>query len=583
MYLGSLSSLDSGQRESLIVRMNQLLVGQYHILKVDASVEELAIKYVGQLKSEELGKTARGEKVVVSGGLINSSMPERIDLSTFRPLTGREGGGAWLCHQIIEQLGIPTFLRAQGTRSTKEIEWMLLNLQGRLLNPVSERATALWVEEVSGSKNLMSEVQKVHGEGLRQSALHWREAGEELEDYLYNRIDNLLDFKGQRFLYDLTNTYFEGRMLGSSLAQYGRSKERRSDAPIVSIGLLTNEQGFIRRSHFHAGNVSEPGTLEAVYKFLENSPGIVTDAGIGTTANIEQMASRNIPYICVVRQGFKSYNINFEEGEYFKHQTSNGQQYGLWLQSREHTFEVEGITYTDWLIFVKSEAKQAKEDSMIQKQKLRFETGLQAIRNSLDKPRGHKTIVQVHQRLGRLKEKNSRVGKAFQIKTADNGQNITHLNWTYDPEAEQRNGTYIIRRSEPVTNLLQGWKDYCALTQIEAVNRCCKTDLNMRPVYHQQDNTIQAHLFLTLIACTIVQFIRHQLAKADITASWKEIVRIMDTQKVVSSEFENDQNECFLLSNWSKPEPKTKVIYDALQLKYQPHNGFFFKIKKPDK
>ncbi len=392
----------------------------------------------------------------------------------------------------------------------------------------------------------------------------------------------MLDFGQSRFLYDLTNTYFEGRMLGSSLARYGRSKERRSDAPLVSLGLLSNELGFIRRSHFHPGNVNEPGTLEKVYEFLEDSPGIVTDAGIGTRANIEQMAHRGIPYMCVVREGFKEYKVDFEQGQHFTHHTSNGQQYSVWLQYRPHTFKVEGKAYTDYLIFVKSQAKQAKEDGMVQKQKARFHAGLQAIRSSLDKPRGHKTITRVHQRLGRLKAKNTRVAKAFDIQTTDDGKKVTGLTWNYDPKGEQRNGSYIIRRSEPVENIHQAWKDYCALTKIEAVNRCCKTDLNLRPVYHQKDRTIQAHLFLTLIACTIVHFIRHQLAQAGIHWSWKEIVRILDTQKVVASEFTNKNKEWFLLSNWSYPEAKAKQIYDALNLEYQPYTGFFFKVAKDD-
>jgi len=145
-----------------------------------------------------------------------------------------------------------------------------------------------------------------------------------------------------------------------------RSKEKRSDAPLVSIGLLTNEKGFIRRSHFHAGNVSEPGTLETMYEFLEKSPGVVTDAGIGTTANVEEMAVRNIPYICVVREGFKEYEVDFESdfvGEHFTHQTSNGQEYGVWLQSRVHTFQVNEKTYADTLIFV----KRTKETAHMEK------------------------------------------------------------------------------------------------------------------------------------------------------------------------------------------------------------------------
>ncbi len=100
----------------------------------------------------------------------------------------------------------------------------------------------------------------------------------------------------------------------------------------------------------------------------------------------------------------------------------------------------------------------------------------------------------------------------------------------------------------------------------------------LRPVYHRQDDTIKGHLFLTLLACNVVHFIREQLAKQGIRHSWKEIVRIMDTQKLVTSEFENNQSEFYMLTNWSAPKPEVKQIYDALGFQYQRSNGFWAKV-----
>jgi hypothetical protein len=148
---------------------------------------------------------------------------------------------------------------------------------------------------------------------------------------------------------------------------------------------------------------------------------------------------------------------------------------------------------------------------------------------------------------------------------------------------EQSSGAYVIRTSEKVEDARTAWERYNTLTKVEELNRCCKTDLNIRPVYHQKDETIKAHLFLPLLACSIVSFIRLKLARAGIHWSWKEIVRMMNTQKVVFSKFSNQQDETFLLSNWSAPEENARSIYDALQLPFMPHNGFFFKISPPRK
>jgi transposase len=353
----------------------------------------------------------------------------------------------------------------------------------------------------------------------------------------------------------------------------------------VSIGILADEWGITRRSYFYAGNVSEPGTLEAVVEDLGQARGgLLMDAGIATKENIELLVRKGIAYHCVVRQGFESYQTDYEQGHLFEHNTSNGYSYKIWLSVREHQFVVDGELRTDWLIFVKSEAKQAKEDGMLRQQKERFEKGLRQIDASLRLPKGHKSIPQVQQRIGALKARNQSIHAAFDLQLEDDGTNVSKIKWTYDPTVkEQSSGAYVIRTSEKVEDARTAWERYNTLTKVEELNRCCKTDLNIRPVYHQKDETIKAHLFLTLLACSIVSFIRLKLARAGIHWSWKEIVRMMNTQKVVFSKFSNQQDETFLLSNWSAPEEHARSIYDALQLPFMPHNGFFFKISPPRK
>jgi len=212
-----------------------------------------------------------------------------------------------------------------------------------------------------------------------------------LEQYHYDRLDELVGFYDGPYLYDLAKTYFEGRMLQSELARYGRSKERRNDAPLVSIGLLANKEGVYRRADFYAGNVHEPGTFPKVLDHLQGQGGILTDAGIGTATNIEALAQRKIPYMCVVRQGFSQYEVDFQQAQSFEHHASNGQSYRVWLQFQSHSFQIGEETYTDQLIFVKSQVKQAKEDGIIALQKNRFETGLNQIRDSLSKARSQST------------------------------------------------------------------------------------------------------------------------------------------------------------------------------------------------
>lgn len=583
LYLGKLSGLDGHHRKLLAKRIESLLSHQYMMPCDDERIERLAIKYAGKYQSKFYGRGhARG--ATASGGCLADPHDDlqAISLKSFNPVRVREGGAEWLCWQVMEQMGLFSFMEGDLGLSAKTIDLVSLNLLGRLLYPTSELKTAKWLAGNSGALELSeASPRSVHDRALGQAALELSNHHQEIEDYVYNYLDERLGFGDIPMLYDLTNTYFEGRMLGCDLATYGRSKEKRSDAPLVSIGLLTNELGFIRRSHFYAGNVHEADTLSDVLAYVQQHNGMIMDAGIATRENIESLAVAQVPYMCVVRQGFKEHQTDFTQAYHFVHSCSNGTKYSIWLELHQHTFEVDGQQYEDQLLFVKSEQKKAKEDSIIQGQKGRFEKGLNAIKESLLKPRGHKSIQRVNQRIGRLRARHGKVSKAFKIQTKNDGINVLHIDWQYDAALEKRNGAYIIRTSMPITDEQQAWKAYHTLSRIEAVNRCCKTDLNMRPVYHQNDQSVKAHLFLTLLACSIVQFVRFQLQKQGITHSWKEIVRIMNGQKTVLARFSNLDEELFLLAKWSEPEAPQKEIYEALQLKHQPYEGFFFKIQQP--
>lgn len=581
VYLGKLSGLNREQQELLVKRLESLLSHQYMMPCGDEEVEHLAIGYAGKYLSKVYGKGHRRGAISTGGSLYAPKEDlQSISLKSFVPLRVRDSGAEWLCWQVMERMGLFKFMEGELGLCAHTIDLVTLNLLGRLVHPGSERNTARWLEDNSGALELtQTRSRSAHDRALCIAALELSDHRQEVEDYVYGWLDETLAFGDMPMLYDLTNTYFEGRMLGCQLATYGRSKEKRSDCPIVSIGLLTNQSGFIRRSHFYAGNVHEADTLEQVLDYVGQNGGMIMDAGIATRHNIEQLAVAQTPYMCVVREGFQQYETDFSQAYSFEHTCSNGARYGIWLQVQSHTFQVNGQSYEDRLLFVKSEQKKAKEDGIIHNQKQRFEKGLALIKESLGKPRGHKSIQQVNQRIGRLRARYSKVSKAFKIHLQKDQENILDIAWSYDAEREKRNGTYIIRTSMPISSEREAWQAYHTLSNIEAINRCCKTDLQMRPVYHHKDQTVKAHLFLTLLACNIVQYIRHQLHQKGITLSWKEVIRIMQGQKTVLSRFTNEQQEMFLLAKWSEPEAAQKNIYDALQLQHQPYPGFFFKIK----
>lgn len=610
MYLGSLKDLSSEQRILLLRRLESFLQSRYDHRSNDTDVEETAIRYYISYYARHL-KGKRGAKGVLGGELLPAVVPNvSIDLSTLQAVDVRQAGASWLCWQALSSLGIRDKLLSLGMAANMT-DVLLLNLVARLVYPVSENKTYDWLMEQSAVCSWLESSESVYLSQLYKSIVLLLSHKDEIETYLYEKISGLLGSSSDLMLYDLTNTYFEGGLSGSSLARHGRSKEKRSDCRLVSIGLLSNSSGLIRKSNFYAGNVSEPDTFMQIMSELRQYGGVMTDAGIATEANINLLVCNNLRYMCVVRQDFSAYRPEFGDEDAFEHHTSTGQCYTIWVKAVKHIFVIDGKTYEDTLVFVKSQAKAAKENAMLLQQQKRFEGELEVLKTGLTKPRTRKNLSDILQRIGRLKEKYSSIQKAYSIeisekKEADIPQiagsetdktaekrvattpkqatkavqktQVADISWTFEPDKLSQPGEYVIRTNQPISTPKAAWQQYHTLTRLEATHRCCKTDLALRPVYHRQDDTIKGHLFLTLLACNVVHFIREQLAKQGIRHSWKEIVRIMDTQKLVTSEFENHQGEFYMLTNWSAPKPEVKQIYDALGFQYQRSNGFWAKV-----
>ena len=114
------------------------------------------------------------------------------------------------------------------------------------------------------------------------------------------------------------------------------------------------------------------------------------------------------------------------------------------------------------------------------------------------------------------------------------------------------------------------WKFYNTIREIEATFRILKTDLDLRPIYHKKDESTMAHLHLGLLAYWVVNTIRHQLKKEKIHSGWTEIVRIMNTQKAVTTTAQNEKDELILIRRYSDPNDKVQMLYDALKYKYVP-------------
>jgi hypothetical protein len=239
---------------------------------------------------------------------------QTIDINSIRNKDVREIGAEWLSYQAMAQLKISTFLEQRGW-TLEDIQLAQSHIISRAVYPASELETARWIKENSSVSEVTGyEMDTLTKDRLYRISKKLYSEKERLEEHLSVRTNELFDIEDKIVLYDLTNTYFEGRKLDSKLAQYGRSKEKRSDAKLVVLALVVNPQGFIKYSSILEGNMTDSKTLEGMINKLRVKTSVsakkalvVIDAGIATDENLTMIKAKGYDYLCVSRSNLKSY------------------------------------------------------------------------------------------------------------------------------------------------------------------------------------------------------------------------------------------------------------------------------------
>lgn len=511
-----------------------------------------------------------------------------IDINSIRNKDVREIGAEWLSYQAIGQLGIGTFLERQGW-GEDEIKLAQSHIIGRAVYPASELGTTRWMRENSSVCEVTGyRIEKITKDRLYNISKKLYSEKEALEQHLSVRTNELFDIQDRIMLYDLTNTYFEGRKEGSKLAKYGRSKEKRSDAKLVVLALVVNPEGFIKYSSILEGNMADSKTMEEMINKLRIKTSVsakkalvVIDAGIATEENLKMIKAKGYDYLCVSRSSLKNYKI--ETGATTVTVVDNKKQ-------KIALCRVKSDRNTDYYLKVESQSKELKERSMNEQFRSRFEAGLQKIADSLTKKGGVKQENKVYERIGRLKQKYPSIQRYFDIEvelqddvavkrkkkgseaTPEKKKIATSIKWAIKEgvDINARSGVYFIRTSLEANSEEMVWQFYNTIRDIEATFRVLKTDLDLRPVYHHKDENTMAHLHLGLLAYWLVNTLRHQLKKEGINSGWKEIVRTMNTQKAVTTLTQNNHEEVIMIRRCSEPNQQVRRLYDALKYKYAP-------------
>ncbi len=560
-------------------RIEQLLQPQDTLLDLTCpeAIEGAAQRYVGQLIERAL-PGAQGDAALAPRGTdrsVDAVTPapcapdyQEVDIDSLQQTQPRSVGVEHLALHALSQVGFIQKLTDLGINGVMRAA-ILGNVIGRLAEPGSERSTWNWLQ----TQSALGELIDVDFAGLspmrlyRASDLLMRHRAA-IEAHLFSSIETLFSLEETVTLYDLTNTYVEGDAAANPKARFGRSKEKRTDCPLITLGLVLDGSGFIRRSKTFAGQVSEGATLEGMLSGLGAPPGamVIMDAGIASEANVTWLSEHGYRYLVVRRGGARQ----FDESVAVTIETAGGEALRLQKVVREDGLEVE--------LYCHSAGREAKETAMVARFGQAFEAGLQKIADGLTKPRSEKRYDQLLERIGRLKETSRGASQHYAVSlmgedSEKKGKRATALTWVKTPVSgtmATHPGVYCLRSNEMTWDEERLWRTYTMLTDLESVFRSLKSELGLRPVFHQKEDRADGHLFITVLAYQCVQMLRTQLKKAGINESWATLRKTLSVQRRVTSSLRRRDGRTVHVRKSTVAEPALMAIYQALAINPAP-------------
>lgn len=559
----NLGTLDIPREEwkALANRIEEIITGQNSFLSVSPHIETLARRYAGMLSQKEIAGLPPAP---------DEPVWETLDMNTLNSGEFRSIGGEIAASWAFEKLGFPELLSGIGLNS-KQVDQAALLVIGRLLHPGSERETALWGKRISGLGELRgADYQHLSNNALYRISDMLNSKREHIESALTEKEREAYSLKEKIILYDLTNTYLTGTAEESHLGRYGRSKEKRSDSPLVTLALVLDESGFPKASQVLAGNASEPETLK---RFLESYkkelkerlslfselPTVVMDAGIATKKNLELLRAEGFHYITVSR----SRPAAEPEGEL------------LLIRNRKNaSIEIKRLDEAgEVLVYCRSEGRARKETGMKSRFQERFEGGLAAIRTSLSRKRGRKSYGSIMERIGRLKERYPRIGRFYRIDVTEEKGRVSAVSWEIERKDElvmRFAGTYYIRSDRTDLDEKELWELYITLTGVEEAFRCLKSELGLRPTFHRKDARLEGHLFISVLAYHLLTCIRRELHKKGINHRWETIRNQLSTHMLATTAGTNRNGERVYQRRVGEAEPFHLSVYQALSVSPRP-------------
>jgi len=488
----------------------------------------------------------------------------QVKLGEMKLERARPYGNCWLGCELWRQLQLDRFWSEKLPQGREGVAWpqvLELLVVNQLIEPGSEfRLHRHWFDHSAMDVLLGRDFAVAEKDRLYRCLDRVLEHKQELFVHLQQRWKDLFDAEFDLLLYDLTSTYVEGEAEQNPKARYGYSRDKRPDCKQVVIALIVTPAGLPLAYEVMAGNTSEKTTLRGFLDRIESLYGKarrvwLMDRGIPTEALLQEMrTSRQETFYLVgtSRAKVRQYEKRWLELP--------------WKKVRESVevklFAQDGELY----VLAKSEGRQAKEIAMRRKKLARLLRKLRAMRRSCPKR------DQLLMRVGAAKTDAGRAFGFVKINLPQAGQEVRRETFTFRldkaslKEAELRDGHYLLRTNLVAEDPAVLWDRYVQLTQIEAAFKCLKSELGIRPIHHQLEHRVDAHILVAFLAYCLTVALKHRLRMQAPGLTPRAVLEKLAGIQMLDVSFPTADGRRLIMPRYTEPDPEQALLLHHLGL-----------------
>jgi len=517
----------------------------------------------------------------------NDPVPQyvEVDLKGVRVERTQDFGDVFLALTLWRMLGFDELFSKNLPAGREEVSWSLMACVltiARFVEPDSElHVEDTWYRRTALGQMLAVAAGKVNAARLYRTLDTILPLKSDIETYLKQRVGELFSPDFDLLLYDVTSTYFEGQAKANPQAKHGYSRDHRGDCKQVCIGLVATQDGFPLAYEVFSGNRADVTTVEEMVEIMESKYGRarriwVMDRGMVSEDNLQFLRNRGGFYLVGTPRGMlKRFEAYLLDSDWSK------------VQEGIEVKLVNSPNGQETFVLCRSADRREKEKAIHERFAERIEAGLSKLDKELKRARKKRDRAVLERRIGRLLGKNSRAASGFKIKVVEDKTcpASLQLGWwrieAWRQWSSLSEGCYLLRTNLTEQSPEKLWQTYMQLTDVEAVFRTGKSDLKIRPIWHQLEHRVQGHILFSFLAYALWKTLQIWMERSGLGRGVRTVIEEFARLKANDVILKTSAGREIKLCCITQPDPAQRALLDRMGLMIPERLGRPLWVRKP--